>query len=145
MKPIALHLCFVAVLLLTLRSFGQEKDDLRSKLVGTWVGYAVKGKGENPERMGIKIELVITKETISGFGYKGGERVDYGVGSYQIKPGQLDGDKKLPNPNRKEFWQGIYELNGDSLRWCVGRKNRPTEFDGKDDAFLLILKRQPAK
>ncbi len=148
MKPIAMMLFFAATLLgIRAISAQQPADKERDKLVGTWVGWAVKGKGERPERMGIKIELVITKDTIQGFTFKGQERTDSGDGTYSIKidNGQfhLDGDKKFPNPNRKEPWLGIYELDGDSLRWCVGRKKRPPEFDGKDDAFLLILKRQP--
>jgi uncharacterized protein (TIGR03067 family) len=126
----------------------QEPDTARAKLVGTWIGYAVKGKGERPEQMGVKVELKITKDTIQGFGFKGKDKPDLGTGTFTLKldatPHHLDGDKKIDNPKRKEVWLGIYELDGDNLRWCVGRKKRPTEFDGKDDAFLLILKRQKA-
>ncbi|MBI1833172.1 MAG: TIGR03067 domain-containing protein [Planctomycetes bacterium] len=147
MKLFSRRAVFVAVLTTTDMCVGQEPvDKERAKLVGVWVGYAVKGKGENPERGGVKIELIITKDTIKGVGFKGKERVDLGIGTYQLKldkmPFQMDGDKKLDNPNRKEIHLGIYQLDGDSLKWRVGRKERPTEFDGKDDAFLLILKRQ---
>ena len=138
--------CITAVLLATAGA-GRNPRTKGVKLVGVWVGWAVKGKGENPERMGVKIELIITKDTIKGF--KGGERTDLGEGTFTLNvamaPFQLDGDKKLANPKRKELWLGIYELDGDNLKWCVGRKNRPPEFDGKDDAYLLILKRQPKK
>ena len=146
-SPIILFSLFVAILVSGTAGNAQDAiDKERAKLVGTWAGYAVKGKGENPERMGVKIELIITKDTIKGIGFKGNERVDLGIGTYQLKldktPFQMDGDKKLDNPNRKEIHLGIYELDGDTLRWCVGRKKRPAEFDGKDDAYLLILKRQ---
>lgn len=139
-----------SAMVFTAASLAQEPADKeREKLVGVWVGWAVKGKGENPERMGVKIELIITKDTIKGIGFQTGDRTDLGEGAFTINaakaPFHLDGDKKLANPKRKEFWQGIYELDGDNLKWCVGRKNRPAEFDGKDDAFLLILKRQPKK
>jgi uncharacterized protein (TIGR03067 family) len=134
--------------LLVEASFSQEKTDAaRAKLVGTWLGYAVKGKGERPEQMGVKIELKITRNAIQGFGFKANDKTDLGSGVFTLKldamPHHLDGDKKLDNPKRKEIWLGIYQLDGDNLRWCVGRKKRPTDFDGKDDAYLLILKRQP--
>jgi len=147
MKPLAVNLLLgIAILGLSASTAQEPADKEREKLVGTWVGWAVKGKGENPERMGVRIELIITKDSIRGVGFKGKERTDLGEGKFTMNlakaPFHLDGDKKLDNPKRKEFWQGIYQLDGDHLKWCVGRKNRPADFDGKDDAFLLILKRQ---
>lgn len=125
----------------------QEKESkARESLVGTWLGFAVGGKGEKPNEGPVKIELKITKENIQGFGFKGKDKNDLGAGTFTLKldqaPNHLDGDKKLDNPNRKEVWLGIYELDGDTLKWCVGRKKRPTEFETRDGAFLLILKRQ---
>ena len=146
MKTRAILAVGIAVLLVQVGVSQEAVDKVRATLVGTWVGYAVKGKGENPERMGVKVELKITKDAIQGFGFKGKDKTDLGIGTFTLKldttPYHLDGDKKLDNPKRKEIWLGVYELDGDNLRWCVGRKKRPTEFDGKDDAFLLILKRQ---
>jgi len=126
---------------------GQPGDsDARAKLVGVWVGYAVEGKGESPDKGPVKVELTITKDTITGIGLKGNERNDLGIGTYTVKlgkaPFELDGDKMTGNPNRKEVWVGIYELNGDTLKWCVARKKRATTFETGGGAFLLILKRQ---
>jgi uncharacterized protein (TIGR03067 family) len=39
-------------------------------------------------------------------------------------------------------WLGIYQLDGDTLKWCVGRKARPSEFETKQGAFLLVLRRK---
>jgi len=118
----------------------------REKLTGVWNGYAAEGKGENPDRGAVKLELTITKDLIKARQFKGKDALDMGEGTFAIQldksPRHLDGDKKLDNPNRKEIWLGIYQLEGDTLRWCVGRKTRPTEFATKQGAFLLILKRQ---
>ena len=133
--------CFLSISLLA-----QEPAKVaREKLVGVWNGYAVEGKGENPDRGAVKLELTITKDLIKAKQFKGKEDFDLGEGTYLIvqdkSPNNLDGDKKLDNPNRKEIWLGIYQLDGDTLKWCVGRKARPTEFETKQGQFLLIFKR----
>ena len=50
----------------------------------------------------------------------------------------MDGERK------SESSQGIYELNGDTLKICMSRGNtRPTEFETKADSqrHLMVLKR----
>jgi uncharacterized protein (TIGR03067 family) len=125
----------------------EAEQSAREKLVGVWTGYAVDGKGERPDQGPVKLELAISKEFIKAKQFKGKQVLDLGEGSYEIRldmtPKHLDGDKKLDNPNRKETWIGIYEIEGDTLKWCVGRKTRPTEFETTKGAFLLILKRKP--
>lgn len=128
-------------------AWGQEATEKdRARLVGVWSGYAVNGKGEKPNEGPVKIELTITRDLIKAKQFKGPNTLDLGEGRFEIKldktPNHLDGDKKLDNPNRKEVWLGIYQLDGDTLKWCVKRKGRPTEFATGDGAFLLILKRQ---
>lgn len=125
----------------------QEPDKAaRDKLVGVWSGFAVEGKGENPNRGPVKLELTITKDLIKARQFKDQKTLDLGEGTFEIRldkaPNQLDGNKKLDNPDRKEIWLGIYQLEGDTLKWCVGRKTRPTEFETTKGAFLLILKRK---
>ncbi len=118
----------------------------REKLIGVWTGYAVEGKGEKPDQGPVKVELTISRERIEAKEFKGENIVDLGEGSFEIaldeSPHRLDGKKKTANPKRKEIWLGIYQLDGDTLKWCVGRKTRPAEFETKKGAFLLILKRQ---
>jgi uncharacterized protein (TIGR03067 family) len=118
----------------------------REKLVGVWAGYVVEGKGENPNQGPVKLELTITKDLIKSRQFKGKQPLDLGEGTFEITlnrfPNHLDGNKKLSNPNRKEIWLGIYQIEGDTLKWCVGRRTRPGEFASKRGAFLLILKRK---
>lgn len=115
-------------------------------LVGVWTGYAVEGKGEKPNQGPVKLELTISKDRIQARQFKGKNVLDLGEGTLEIQldqsPNRLDGNKKLDNPNRKEIWLGIYQQDGDTLKWCVGRKARPTEFETKQGAFLLILQRK---
>lgn len=136
---------FVVVLGL-LGSAQEPVQAAREALVGSWAGYAVEGKGENPDRGAVKLELTISRDAIRAKQFKGKEIVDLGEGSFTIAlepaPRHLDGNKKLDNPNRKEIWLGIYQLEGDTLRWCVGRKTRPTTFETKQGAFLLVLRRK---
>jgi uncharacterized protein (TIGR03067 family) len=128
----------------TMQTVAAQTD--RDKLVGTWLGYAVAGKGETPDQGPVKLELVITKELIKARQFKGKDVLDLGEGTFLLDLGKapniMDATKKLDNPNRKETWVGIYNLDGDTLKWCVGRKVRPTEFATGQGAFLIILKRQ---
>ena len=144
MRTIALFVAFAFLCLpLPAQDPGQAA---RKKLVGVWTGYAVEGKGETPNRGPVHFEITISTELIKAKQFKGKDTLDLGEGTYEIvpdkSPNHLDGRKKLDNPNRKEIWLGIYELNGDTLKWCVSRKTRPTEFETKQGAFLLILKRK---
>ena len=44
-------------------------------------------------------------------------------------------------------YKGIWEVEGDSLKWCFSTKDRPKGFESKADAdfFLLVLRRQKPK
>lgn len=146
MRRFATILGFVAAIT-SIRLMAQEAEKVgRDKSIGVWNGYAVEGRGENPDRGPVKLELTITKDLIKAKQFKGKEVLDLGQGTFEIRldksSDHLDGDKKLDNPNRKEIWLGIFQLEGDTLKWCVGRKTRPTEFETKQGAFLLILKRK---
>jgi uncharacterized protein (TIGR03067 family) len=120
----------------------------RHKFVGTWKGFAVEGRGENPDRGPVKLELRITDKTMKGLEFKGTNVVDHGEGEFALDPGQnpkhLDA-WKTNERGRRQSYVGIYTLEGDKLQWCVSpRKTRPTEFRTGDGGFLLILKRQKA-
>jgi uncharacterized protein (TIGR03067 family) len=123
----------------------ESQEPARAQLVGVWNGYAVEGKGDNLNQGPVKLELKISPELIQAKQFKGEEVLDLGEGTFEIvhdkSPHHLDGNKKLANPKRKEVWLGIYRLEGDTLYWCVGRRTRPAEFETKEGAFLLILKR----
>jgi uncharacterized protein (TIGR03067 family) len=44
-------------------------------------------------------------------------------------------------------YKGVWEVEGDTLKWCFSTKDRPNGFESKGDAdfFLLVLKRQKTK
>jgi uncharacterized protein (TIGR03067 family) len=45
------------------------------------------------------------------------------------------------------IYKGVWEVEGDTLKWCFSTKDRPKGFEIKEDAdfFLLILRRQKPK
>jgi len=117
----------------------------RKKLAGLWKGFTVEGKGENPDRGPVKLELTITEQTMGGIEIKGTQRVDHGQGEYTLDlttdPPQLDASKQV-GPNRRQAYIGIYRIEGDTLKWCVSpQKVRPTTFETKKGQYLIILKR----
>lgn len=117
----------------------------RAKFVGVWAGYAVNGKGENPDAGPAKLELTITETTITGIEIKNGVRVDHGQGEFTLDltadPRHLDG-RQTNARGRARNYVGIYTLEGNTLKWCVSpQKERPTTFETKKGQFLLILKR----
>lgn len=117
----------------------------RAKFVGLWKGYTVEGKGENPDRGPVKLEITITEKTMHGIQIKEGGNIDHGVGEFTLdlsaNPRQLDAAKTNPR-GRKQAYIGIYTLEGDTLKWCVTpQKERPQTFETKKGQFLVILKR----
>jgi len=136
-------------LLLTQIAWGAETDEkaVRQKLAGVWKGFTVEGRGENPNRGPVKLELRITEQEIAGLEFKGTNIVDHGKGGYTLdlsqNPARLDA-AKASERGRKQEYVGIYSLEGDTLKWCVSpQKARPETFETKKGQFLLILKRQP--
>ena len=106
----------------------------RQELVGTWRGRVVDGaKGH---------VLTISVELIQG---KRG-RQKLGEGSFTLdtsaNPCRLDATKL--KSRRPETYLGIYSLEGDTLKWCVGTpgRPRPTEFRTGGSQFYLLLKRE---
>jgi uncharacterized protein (TIGR03067 family) len=136
-------LCLAATALLAADGNDQQE---RKKFVGTWKGFAVEGKGENPDRGPVKLELRITEKTIKGLEFKGTNVVDHGEGEFALdlaqNPKLLDAWKSNER-GRKQNYVGIYTLEGDTFKWCVSpQKVRPETFETKKGQFLLIFKRQ---
>lgn len=118
----------------------------RQKLVGTWKGFTVEGRGEPPDRGPVKLELRITESAMKGLEFKGTNVVDHGVGEFATDVSQnpkcLDA-WKTSERGRKQQYIGIYTIEGETLKWCVSpQKVRPQTFETKKGQFLLILKRQ---
>jgi len=128
----------------------QRDDALRATmkgLEGTWEGYAVEGSGERPDRGPVHLQVTITDSKISAVDLGGGKK-DMGSGMYKIdltKPvHQIDATGIVLPGKRERTFLGIFELNGDTLKWCVDnrQKERPTEFRTAGGKYLLILKRK---
>lgn len=120
---------------------GQE----RARLVGVWKGFTVEGKGENPDRGPVKLEMTITERVIRGIQIRDKERIDHGEGEYTLNlgasPHHLDAVKTI-GQGRTQSFVGVYKLEGDTLHWCVSpQKVRPESFETKKGQFLLIFKR----
>jgi uncharacterized protein (TIGR03067 family) len=127
---------------------GAEADEQqeRKEFVGVWKGFTVEGRGENPDRGPVKLELRIAEKTMKGLEFKGTNTVDHGEGEFALdlrqSPKHLDA-WQTNERGRKVSYVGIYTLERDTLKWCVSpQKARPETFETKKGQFLLILKRQ---
>jgi uncharacterized protein (TIGR03067 family) len=138
----------IGLCLATVCALGAEPNDQaeRQKLAGTWKGFTVEGRGENPDRGPVKLELQITEKAMKGLEFKGTNVVDHGQGEFAL---DLKQDPKILDAwqtnerGRKQSYVGIYTVEGDTLKWCVSpQKTRPETFETKKGQFLLILKRQ---
>jgi uncharacterized protein (TIGR03067 family) len=129
-------------------SQGQENAD-RQRLVGTWTGWIVEGRGDRPNAMIGKItEMVITNQTIRARD----DQRDMGEGNYRVGRdqgwGTLD-TAATGGPLRGKSYLGIYQLDGDTLRWCTANpgRPRPTQLMTRrgDGWYLMVLRRVPVR
>jgi uncharacterized protein (TIGR03067 family) len=122
-----------------------EETKERAKLQGTWRGFVVHGKGEKSDEGPLHLELVITAEKITATDVR--EKKSLGEGTYKLDPSkklkEIDAAGTVRSAGRRSY-SGIYELDGDTLKWCVDNsgKKRPSEFASRRAQYLLILKRQ---
>jgi uncharacterized protein (TIGR03067 family) len=123
---------------------GQEQA-ARAKFVGVWKGFVVDGKGENPDRGHVELEITVTERTMHGTQIRDDGNLDHGVGQYTLNlaavPNHLDAAQTVGR-GRQRTYVGIYKLDGDTLHWCVSpQKVRPETFETVKGQFLLILRR----
>jgi uncharacterized protein (TIGR03067 family) len=117
----------------------------RRALSGNWEGFIAEPRGERPGPVRFS-EIRITPERIRG---TQGDGRDMGEGTYQLGVAgtvrTLDSTGLSGEPRGKTFL-GIYEIRGDTLRWCVANpgKPRPTEFASRPSSgqFLMVLTRK---
>lgn len=123
---------------------GDEAGD-RKLLQGAWEGYIAEPRTERPGPVRFS-EINIGPERIRGVQRDG---KDMGEGTYRL--GTAGGVRTIDSVGtsgepRGHTFLGIYELKGDTLRWCVANpgKPRPTEFATQigSGQFLMILTRK---
>ena len=124
----------------------ESEAEARKKLVGTWRGFVVAGRGERTDRGPVKLtEVVITADTIRAKD----DTMSFGAGKYKLdlaqSPRRLDPTGSEGSYKGLQF-TGIYTLEGDTLKWCVANPGtaRPTEYKTTTAVqFYMVLKRVP--
>ncbi len=137
----------LAILVAALLAADSKKDE--EALQGTWKPVASEQGGKDQTEEAKEHVLIFEKDT---FTVKRGDEVAL-KGTFKVDPskkpktidmtvtqGRRDEDKG------KEI-HGIYELDGDTLKWCTsrpGNKERPKEFSAKEggDTMLVKLKKE---
>jgi hypothetical protein len=133
---------------------GAEKTDNRGagaktapdlNLNGVWKGFVVAGKGEQPDRGSVHLELTIKGNSISAKRLDG-DGGSLGEGTYKITVGRsyLIDATEVRSRGKPRTYQGICKFGPDLMQWCTATPGnpRPTNFETKGQQFLLILKRQ---
>lgn len=146
MKLIIANVTVAWVLLGGASAFAQDTD--LQALQGTWRGWVVEGRGERPDAGPVNLEITVQKDVIVAKRL-GGMRKDDPLGEGTFRLTVADKDKRIDAtrttaPAKGRTYAGIYEIAGDTLKWCVSNPNqeRPTEMVTRRGQFLLILKRQ---
>ncbi|HEY8504721.1 MAG TPA: TIGR03067 domain-containing protein [Gemmataceae bacterium] len=121
---------------------GQDGAKELEKLKGTWVIVkAERGGKPTDEPKGDKITFDGEKIAVT-------ENQRPQTGRVKIDPTKTP--KKIdltPDENGEGTVFGIYELSGDTLKICIGRRERPKAFATKEGAtdFLLFFEREKKK
>jgi uncharacterized protein (TIGR03067 family) len=116
---------------------------------GAWRGWVVEGKGEQPNQGFVHLEVIIKNDTMTAQRLDRQKDAALGEGTFKLaladKHKTIDATR-TSTPGKGQVNIGIYSLEGDTLKWCVGapNKDRPEDFVSRRGQFLLILKRQPA-
>lgn len=122
-----------------------------SRLAGVWRGWVVRGRGENPNEGEMEVELTVEGNRITGREL-GTQRAPGGLGGGTFtmtgngNSGNLDAVGDAGPQDGRQF-MGIYELQGETLRWCVSNRGRqrPSTMATDRGNYLLILRKQPAR
>jgi uncharacterized protein (TIGR03067 family) len=116
-------------------------------LDGIWRGYVVYGKGENPNRGSVHMELTIKGKHIVAKRLDG-QGAPLGDGTYRISSGRyyvIDATENRARGKGRTY-QGICTFAPDTMKWCTANPGnpRPTAFETKGQQFYMVLKRQRA-
>jgi uncharacterized protein (TIGR03067 family) len=114
-------------------------EDDRDKIQGAWVVSAGEKAGRTAPEEGLKdVTLTFTGGTFTWKTGAGETR-----GTFSLDPARSPGDISMSIEGQK--LAGIYHLEGDELKICVGvGEDRPIDFATRDGAkaVLLILQRK---
>lgn len=116
------------------------KGDVQKQLVGTWSGYMADSDGS---RHG-DIRLEITEEKITASNPQGNREM--GAGTYKLSGRRIDATGTDGQFSGKKY-EGIFELDGKTLRWCSANDNprskRPDKLQTNTQAgqFLMVLEK----
>jgi uncharacterized protein (TIGR03067 family) len=129
-----------------------ESAEAAARLQGTWQGWVVDGRGENPNTGHMQMELRIEGQRMVAREI-GTSRAPGGLGDGTFvvggtgDSGTLDAVATSGQHPGKEY-PGIFELEGDTLRWCVNNHNRqaqrPAAFETGRGCYYMVLHRQTA-
>lgn len=116
----------------------QAKKDLES-MQGNWklVSLEIEGKKQDKPQPG-SMTIKGNKLTHPGEGGKVEE------GTFTLDPTKKPKamDMKSSSTTGKEMSiSAIYSIEGDTLKLCLGKKDRPTEFKAAKDNVLLVFER----
>jgi uncharacterized protein (TIGR03067 family) len=113
----------------------------------TWRGRIENAPGGNGD-----IELVVTGNTIVGRSIRpggggGGGGQGLGTGTFTMtgdgRTGNMDATY-TDGPQAGQLCMGIYETDGNTLRWCVNnRGQRPFQFATNGGSWLMVLQKVP--
>ena len=121
-----------------------KKEGDAGKLIGTWKAisgeqYGKAMKEKDYENFGLAIDANDWTYTNEG---KNGLLHHYRIDP-EAKPKTIDLDTVTTRVLLS--YEGIYELDGDTLKVCIGAKKRPTEFKTTEDGkagYIYVFKRQ---
>lgn len=122
-----------------------------NRLEGTWRGWVVDGRGERPNAGHLQMELRIegNRMTARELGQRGGGgNAGLGDGTFQFTgsgtSGHLDATGTSGRHDGVEYL-GIFEIDGDTLKWCVGNRGRPRpqEYSTGRQNYYMLLRRVP--
>jgi hypothetical protein len=122
-----------------------EKTAPDLDLNGVWRGFVVEGKGEQPNRGSVHLQLTIVGNRIAAQRLDG-QGGSLGQGVYQIATERfyLMDATEVRARGKGRTYLGICKFGPDLMKWCVATpgNKRPADFETKGSQFLLILKRQ---
>jgi uncharacterized protein (TIGR03067 family) len=122
---------------------GDDAKDAAKKLEGTWTVDSASRDGKDTTAKGSQIVFAGNKMTLKPA--KAVESKEDAM-TFQVdpakKPGSIDFGYVGKAPPNTAPGKGIYELDGDTLKLCIGPPDkRPTEFTDKG-ALFMVLKRK---